>query len=624
MASSNNSKKRKKGLISEEDIASVLTRYSAPTILALLQEVAQHPDVKIDWNALVKKTTTGITNAAEYQKLWRHLAYCDRLPETVEKLEEQPLEDDDSDLEHELEAFPPATDETSLEAAAYVKVLLASGLSDDAGGGPATVRAPLTINIPSWQESKSPWDNNPQPCSLKGINITVPVSVKKQSPPTVTMKGINITAPVSVQKQSPPAVTTTDKGLDGTVANAANQPAKRKRKPWTTEEDNELIAAVKKLGERNWANILKADIFKGDRTASQLSQRWGIIRKRLNVKSEPGGGGSGIQYELTEQQLAANRAVSHALSMPLNYSLSAGCGVGLTETATVSGQQIPLQTPKGISSVTEKPLVISVKKEASVVPNPMIQAAAVAAGARIATPSTAKPLLKAAQCKTAFQTSTTTTGKSSMPGVTPPFTPNHSGAPANVHYIRTGLSSTSPTTCSDAVPSVSPPPPAIKGKAPSVSTLTSSSTSCGTVAAIKRMIGVTSVEIGNTLREEKFQSSPEEDEVKNSPAEVVKNSSKESEIKISSNEKEVQNSSTQEKVKPEEIKIDCSADIAKDGKQIHHTSSPDSGMVIGDQTTLNLSKLLNVEAAASDQMQLDNHHMENEKESAKNLPGAAK
>ncbi|RZC72537.1 hypothetical protein C5167_048025 [Papaver somniferum] len=279
MASSDNkTQKRWKGLIRKEDIASDLTRYSAPTKLALLKEVSQFPDVIIDRNVLVKKTTTGIISSREYPMLWRHLAYCDKLPEAVdEKLEEQRLDDEDSDLEYELlEAFPPATDEASSEVAACVKVLLASGLSDDAEGSPITVEAPFTINMPTWQDSKSPLDN-PQPCSLKGINITVPVSVQKQSSAAVTTaKGLDGT------------VATTAKGLDGTMVNAGGvQPAKiRKWKTWTLEEDNELIAAVKKLGERNWANILKADFFKGDRTASQLSQRWGIIRKRLKEQTK--------------------------------------------------------------------------------------------------------------------------------------------------------------------------------------------------------------------------------------------------------------------------------------------------------------------------------------------------
>lgn len=59
-------------------------RYTATTVLALLQEVAQSEGVKIDWNALVKKTSTGISNAREYQMLWRYLAYRHTLLETLE------------------------------------------------------------------------------------------------------------------------------------------------------------------------------------------------------------------------------------------------------------------------------------------------------------------------------------------------------------------------------------------------------------------------------------------------------------------------------------------------------------------------------------------------------------
>jgi hypothetical protein len=101
------SKKNKKGVISEEDVSALLQRYepfsflflstfyfwvikigfffvfryTATTLLALLQEVAQFDGAKIDWNALVKKTSTGISNAREYQMLWRHLAYRHVLPE---------------------------------------------------------------------------------------------------------------------------------------------------------------------------------------------------------------------------------------------------------------------------------------------------------------------------------------------------------------------------------------------------------------------------------------------------------------------------------------------------------------------------------------------------------------
>ena len=57
----------------------------------MLHEVSLCTDAKrIDWNALVEKTSTGISSAREYQMLWRHLAYRDTL---FEKLEDgaQPL-----------------------------------------------------------------------------------------------------------------------------------------------------------------------------------------------------------------------------------------------------------------------------------------------------------------------------------------------------------------------------------------------------------------------------------------------------------------------------------------------------------------------------------------------------
>lgn len=58
----------------------LIGRYTATTVLALLQEVAHWPpEVKIDWNQLVAKTTTGISNAREYQMVWHHLAYREAL-----------------------------------------------------------------------------------------------------------------------------------------------------------------------------------------------------------------------------------------------------------------------------------------------------------------------------------------------------------------------------------------------------------------------------------------------------------------------------------------------------------------------------------------------------------------
>ena len=131
-----------------------------------------------------------------------------------------------------------------------VQVLIASGLQNDTSlPNGSTVEAPLTINIPNGLSSRASTDNS-QPASL--------------------MQGTNITVPVSVQKQPLPTVTSAE-GLDVNGSASGTLPARRKRKPWSPAEDRELIAAVQKCGEGNWANILKGD-FKGDRTASQLSQ----------------------------------------------------------------------------------------------------------------------------------------------------------------------------------------------------------------------------------------------------------------------------------------------------------------------------------------------------------------
>lgn len=75
-------------------------------------------------------------------------------------------------------------------------------------------------------------------------------------------------------------------------------------------------------------------------------------------------------------------------------------------------------------------------------PNPIIQAAAVAAGARIANPSTAASLFKAAQSRNAVHIRQGgSVPQSSMPGARPLGTNTIGSLPPNVHYIRMGLTS---------------------------------------------------------------------------------------------------------------------------------------------------------------------------------------
>lgn len=192
----------------------------------------------------------------------------------------------------------------------------------------------------------------------------------------------------------------------------------------------ELIAAVQKCGEGNWANILKGD-FKGDRTASQLSQRWAIIRKRQGTMV-----GNGSQ--LSEAQLAARHAMSHALNMPIGASVGPNSGGGssnssLPVTADLASggaqsqhQQDPLSSKPRI--VPQKPAPKPTTSSDS-----MVKVTAVAAGARIATSSNSASQVKLAQPKTPLQIPGGGSAvKSSVLGST-------NGLPSNVHFIRTGL-----------------------------------------------------------------------------------------------------------------------------------------------------------------------------------------
>ncbi|XP_064968540.1 uncharacterized protein LOC103987682 isoform X1 [Musa acuminata AAA Group] len=283
--------------ISEEDVSLLLQRYNPTTILTLLQEVSEAAGVRIDWNALVKRTATGITSAREYQMLWRHLAYHHTLLETIEDGAE-PL-DDESDLELEIEAVPAVSGEALSEAAACVKVLISCGVPREQGLPSRTaIETPLAVNGFNNQALRVSSDKQQLSQSNYGTDITVP----------------------TLQKQ-PQSTGTSAEGLDGNGMAGPSIAPKKRRKPWTKEEDMELIAGVQKFGEGNWANILKGD-FKHNRTASQLSQRWAIIRKR-DTNLLASSGNKSMSSTRSEERLATQKAISLALDMPNSGRLSA-------------------------------------------------------------------------------------------------------------------------------------------------------------------------------------------------------------------------------------------------------------------------------------------------------------
>ncbi|KAI3776649.1 hypothetical protein L1987_46436 [Smallanthus sonchifolius] len=433
---SKKSTKQKKGTISEEDVSTILQRYTAATVLSLLQEVGQIQDVKIDWNALVKRTKTGITNPREYQMLWRHLAYRDQL---VENLDDQakPL-DDDSDFEYEVEAFPPINNEASMEAVACVKVLIASGSTRDSGFEKGlTIEAPLTIIIPNGKSTGNLAENQQGSSNLRGTHITVPVCV---------------------QKQPLPAASATEE-LDKTnVGTGGSLPPRRKRKPWSAAEDMELFAAVQKCGEGNWANIVKGD-FKGDRTASQLSQRWNIIKKRKNVNPNVRTGS-----QLSEVQLAARRALNMALDQPGVDSLKVSSLLGRTKpsmptitsmrpvvpdttpSVTTSHQDQPCENPSALTKPFPKIPPTTSTKSLLNGPDP-VKAAAVAAGARIATQTAAAAILKQ-QLKTAIHIKTNVTSFRDL--YSPNVARDHVGPVVPLNPVSTAALETNGVTASSS------------------------------------------------------------------------------------------------------------------------------------------------------------------------------
>lgn len=351
--------RNRRGYLSEDDCFSLFNRYNLTIIITLLKEISEFTDVKIDWKTLVKRSSTGISNAREYQMLWRHLAYRKPL---LENLVETEPEEDDSDLEFELEAVPPVSAEASLQATKCVKVIMPSGMSAEASLG--------DVDICEASHSKQ----SVHPSAVKNTMPMNAAAAKKQvlmPDYSETLQGSEIAYPVL--------------------------PNKRKRHSWTAQEEKDLIAAVKKHGEGNWVNILKED-FKDGRTPSQLSQRWNMIKRRLS-SSNPASDDKLNNWVLHNEQLATRKAISMALNIPMVGSLStlpSGARSYSPHEASKKLERVASSPQKTM----KKSATISKNNQASLVtPNPLIQAAAVAAGGRIIDPSAAASLLKATNSK---------------------------------------------------------------------------------------------------------------------------------------------------------------------------------------------------------------------------------
>ncbi|KAL1552600.1 CUE domain-containing protein-like protein isoform X2 [Salvia divinorum] len=410
----NKSKKGKKSTISEDDMSAVLERYSLDTVLGLLQEVDQAAaGVKINWREVVKNSATGISGAREYQMLWRHLTYGEPLIDQLDD-DAEPL-DDDSDLEHEVEPLPAIGREASVEAAACVNVLIASGYPNNFKlPNNSTIEAPLTINVPNTKAVCAPSDGSHLSSIIRGTkNVTISVSVQKQP----------LSSGVSGEKKP-----------NNEVAEV-NLSSRKRRRSWSLEEDTKLTASVKNHGDRNWENIARWD-FKHDRTAAELSHRWYILRKKQGSTK----GGNSSQPPET-QLAAAHRAMNLAIDRPMSDNSKS-----LTHMfAASAGIKFQHQPPKASASPADQPFQrVGPSKPHMLASRPsmnpisdsdsMIKAVAVAAGARIATPTDASSLIEAARSQNVVHVTTAGSSVTKLPTASI----GHQ-LPSNVHFIRNGL-----------------------------------------------------------------------------------------------------------------------------------------------------------------------------------------
>ncbi|XP_062219277.1 uncharacterized protein LOC133919062 [Phragmites australis] len=425
-------KRKRKPPLSEDDVYLLLHRYAPGTILTALQEVAQHAEGRrIDWRALVGKSATGITSAREYQMLWRHFAYQHELAESVDA-GAQPL-GDDSDLECELEPVPNPTKEALSEASAVAKILISGFSREQASGHHVNLEVPVQ-NSPN---EKIVW---------------VPSDKQLAQSHRLT----HVTGPASNSKQA----SQTGPCPDPLDANGPPNKKKRKPKPWSKEEDADLASGVQKYGEGKWVDILHKYNFDATRTHHQLSQRWTLICKRPG-SSKPATAKQ-VSVASSEERTAALKALKMAVdympvpmrktsilrsgahqqssqhtstvfgptipevksaAAPSPASVQMQVPVAMPVPVTVQlqsslpqGQQAPAQAaPPKVSNALNKTRINSKKQAAQQNPTvgpSSIQAAAIAAGGRIATASTAANFLKAAQSKNAVHIKSRVTGSS--------------------------------------------------------------------------------------------------------------------------------------------------------------------------------------------------------------------
>uniref|UniRef100_A0A1D1XJE0 Protein FAR1-RELATED SEQUENCE 7 n=1 Tax=Anthurium amnicola TaxID=1678845 RepID=A0A1D1XJE0_9ARAE len=194
-------------------------------------------------------------------------------------------------------------------------------------------------------------------------------------------------------------------------------------------DDNGSVSSSMTVGRKRRPQSREDGVDHFDGNASQ-DQGWNII-----AGSNTGSSGNSTNLALSEAQVAALQAVAEAFSVPTMGATSSSALP--VKVSPVSGE---IDGDRRYAEFQEAPRVPG--------PNPLVHAAAIAAGARIASPEVAASLIKAVQSRTAVHFKS----GSSIPKLSvrlgEPFsakspTPQQQ---SNVHYIRTEEPPLSPVT----------------------------------------------------------------------------------------------------------------------------------------------------------------------------------
>ncbi|VAI74334.1 unnamed protein product [Triticum turgidum subsp. durum] len=357
--------------------------------------------------------------------LWRYIAYRHDFIENTEDIGAQPL-GDESDLECEIEPFPKPSNEAAAEASRFAKVIA----TNDPNNSIFNSLKNLTILIygPSREQCSSHRVNSEVPL-LNTPNEKIP-RVPSDKQLAQSHRLTNGTGPISNSKQASHTGLSPDP-FDG------NGPHKKTKKPkaWSNKEDADLMDGVHKCGEGNWLNILHRYKFGSTRTYVQLSQRWAVICRRQGTTKPAKAKSVTTEFDIKATQKAFSMALDMPMGKPGGFStLRSGASQQSTQhpapvfvaaapelKCATSSSSFPLPVPvpaqgqiplpwaqpapaqaaaSKVSNTSNKSRNSSKKQNAQANPTnapSSIQAAAIAAGGRIAPASIATNLLKAAQ-----------------------------------------------------------------------------------------------------------------------------------------------------------------------------------------------------------------------------------